>query len=333
MSTARRPTLRQVAELAGVSHQTVSRYFRPDGGLLPETAARVKRAVDSLDYRPNLVARSMRTRRSGMLAVLLPGWVGPERTVMAACEEARNAGYRVEIIIEPDEGPAALSGRIGELLASGQIEGVLSVSPVDTAISSPTGIVVQAEEYDHRLRAVAAVAEDHDTMIEVVRRLADLGHRDLLHAAGPEDWPSARLRRAGYLEACGRFGLRSHGEPGGHWHPEAGSRAVLALPEDTPVSAVVAASDHIGVGVLSAARHRGWSVPGRLSVTGWDDLMLARYGTPSLSTVAVDRETAGRHAMRRLIAAVEGRPEPEPSHSPITRIEFRESTGQLITTH
>nr|WP_272944074.1 substrate-binding domain-containing protein [Actinopolymorpha alba] len=262
-----------------------------------------------------------------MLAVLLPGWVGPERTVAAACEEARSSGYRVEIVIDLDEGPVSLSVRVEDLLASGQIEGVLSISPMDPAISSLPGVVVQVDQYDHRLRAVDAVADDQATMVEVVRKLSELGHRDLLHIAGPQDWPSARLRLAGYLEACERFGLRSHGEPSGHWHPETGRQAIEALLDETPVTAVVAASDHIGVGVLGAAHRRGWAVPGRLSVTGWDDLLLARYSAPALSTVAVDRETAGRHAMRRLIAAVEGRPEPETPTAPLTRIEFRESTA------
>ncbi|GAA4995471.1 LacI family DNA-binding transcriptional regulator [Actinopolymorpha pittospori] len=331
MNTERRPTLRQVADLAGVSHQTVSRYFRPNSGLLPETAERVRAAVETLGYRPNLVARSMRTRRSGMLGVVLPGWVGPERTVAAACEEARSSGYRVEIVIGLDEGPESLWARVEELLASGQVEGVLSVSPMDPADLAPAGMVVQVDEYDHRLRAVDAVAEDQETMIEIVRRLSELGHRDLLHVGGPQGWPSARLRMAGYLEACRRYGLRTHGEPSGPWHPETGRQGILALPDDTPVTAVVAASDDIGVGVLGAAHSRGWAVPGRLSVTGWDDRLLARYAAPALSTVIVDRETAGRHAMRRLIAAVEGRPEPAGPTTPLTRIEFRESTGPPMT--
>lgn len=328
MNRARRPTLREVAELAGVSHQTVSRYFRPQGGLLPETAARVKKAVDTLGYTPNLTARSMRTRRSGVLALVLPGLVGPERTIAAACDEARSSGYRVEIVIGLDEGPEALSARASELLADGQVEGVLSISSMDPESLVPAGAVVQVDEYDHRLRAVEAAAEDQETTVEIVRQLADLGHQDLLHVGGPQDWLSARLRMAGYLEACERFGLRSHGEPSGPWHPETGRAAVLDLPDDSPVTAVVAASDDIGVGVLGALQRRGWAVPERVSVTGWDDRHLARYASPSLSTVVVDRETAGRHAMRRLIAAIEGREEPEAPSTPLTRVEFRESTAR-----
>lgn len=322
----RRPTIRQVAALAGVSHQTVSRYLRFEGGLRPETVERVDGAISELGYRPNLLARSMRTRRTGMLAILVPGLVGVERTLAAACDEARAAGYRVEVLIGMDEEPAALSARARELLESGQVEGVLSVSP----LAVPDGLggaFVQAGEYDQRLRAVDAVAADPDTIAEIVRRLAEIGHRHLLHAAGPQDWTSARRRMTGYRAAVEHLGLVSHGEPEGPWHPETGIAAVASLPDDSPVTAVVAASDHIAAGVLAASLRRGWSVPGHLSITGWDDLQLLRYATPPMSTVVVDRETSARHAMRRLVAAVRGEPDPAPPEAAPGRIEFRGTTG------
>jgi len=323
------PTIRQVAALAGVSHQTVSRFLRSDSTLLPTTVEKVKAAVAELDYRPNLFARSMRTRRSGMLAVVLPGWVGAERTLAAACSVAEQEGYRVEIVIGLGEGPRALAERVRELLSDGQVEGVLSLSPLEP-LAELRGRVLQTGEYDDRLRAVDAVAEDAGLVREIVRRLADLGHKHLLHAAGPQDFTSARIRRTAYLEACEEFGLRSHGDSGGRWSAETGVAALQALPDKTKVSAVVAANDQIATGVVHAARVRGWDVPGRLSVTGWDDLELGRYASPALSTVAVDRESAGRHAMTRLIASVRGLPEPEPPAAPLGRVEFRETTGPVL---
>ncbi|WP_152362979.1 LacI family DNA-binding transcriptional regulator [Microlunatus speluncae] len=325
MSLARRPTLHDVAALAEVSHQTVSRFLRSDPTVGAATGQRVRAAIDELGYRPNLMARAMRTRSTGVVAIILPGWTGPERTVAAASEEAQRHGYRVEIVIGMNELPESLSTVAAELLASGQVDGVLSVTPLMITPDSG-GVVVQTEEYDDRLRAVEAVVADAETMIEIVRRLADLGHRELFHAAGPPDWRSAQLRRAGYLEACERFGLRSHGEFAGPWHPDTGVRAVESLPDDSPVTAVVAASDHIAVGVMHAAFRRGWRVPDDLSVTGWDDLTLVRYGTPALSTVRVDRETSGRHGMRRLIAAIRGEPEPDPPTAAPTEIVFRDTT-------
>ena len=317
--------MHDVAALAGVSHQTVSRYLRADPTVGPGSSTRIKDAIDQLGYRPNLTARAMRTRSTGVVAIILPGWTGPERTVAAACEEAQRLGYQVEIVIGVNEDPAALSRLAADILARGQVDGVLSVTPL-TIRTHEGGVVVQTDEFDHRLRAVEAVAADEATMEEIVDRLAALGHRHLFHAAGPQDWRSAQLRRSGYLKACSRLGLRSHGEYDGPWHPDTGAEAVRSLPADTPVTAVVAASDHIAVGVMHAAFRRGWRVPEDLSVTGWDDLTLVRYGTPALSTVRVDRESSGRHGMRRLIAAIRGEPEPEPPAAAPTEIVFRETT-------
>ncbi|HEY3557195.1 MAG TPA: LacI family DNA-binding transcriptional regulator [Kribbella sp.] len=323
MSVQRRPTMYDVAALAGVSHQTVSRYLRSDPTVGVGTSGRIKAAIDELGYRPNLMARAMRTRSTGVVAIILPGWTGPERTVEAACDEAQRLGYQVEIVIGVHEDPAALSRLADDILGRGQVDGVLSVTPLSVKTG---GVVVQTDEFDDRLRAVEAVAADEATMEELVEKLAGLGHREFFHVAGPQDWKSAQLRRSGYLKACERLGLRSHGVYDGPWHPETGVEAVRYLPDDTPVTAVVAASDHIAVGVLRAAFDRGWRVPEYLSVTGWDDLTLVRYGTPALSTVRVDRETSGRHGMRRLIAAIRNEPEPQPLPAAPTEIIFRETT-------
>ncbi|TDE88790.1 LacI family transcriptional regulator [Occultella glacieicola] len=322
----RRPTIREVAKHAGVSHQTVSRFLRDDPTLRPQTRKAVEDAVGALGYRPNLAARSMRTRRSGAVAIVLPTMTGPERTVAAAVEEARSSGFRVEVIIGVDESAAALSARARDLLDSGQVEGVLSVAPI-VAATDRAGAVIDTGEYDQRMRAVEAVAGDVETMASLVRALADLGHRHLLHAAGPQGWNSAQLRLRGYLRAIEELGLTSHGEPAGDWHPETGIKAMATLDDDSPVTAVVAASDRIAAGVLSAAADRGWAVPDRISVTGWDDMLLMRYATPPLSTVVVDRETAGRHAMRRLIAAVRGEAEPPAPETTLTRVTLRGSSG------
>ncbi len=322
----RRPTIREVATRAGVSHQTVSRFLRDDPTLRPQTRQVVQAAVDALGYRPNLAARSMRTRRSGAVAIVLPTMRGPERTVDAAVDEARRAGYRVEVIIGVDESAEDLSGRARDLLASGQVEGVLSVAPI-TAATDRDGAVIDVGEYDDRMRAVEAVSGDPATMGALVSTLAELGHRHFLHVAGPQGWTSAQARLEGYRRAIDELGLVSHGELEGDWHPDHGVEAVTSLADDSPVTAIVAASDHIAAGVLSASLARGWPVPGRVSITGWDDLVLLRYANPPLSTVVVDRETAGRHAMQRLIAAIRGEQDPPAPSVALTRLELRGSTG------
>ncbi|CAM3464271.1 LacI family DNA-binding transcriptional regulator [Occultella aeris] len=321
------PTMNQVAVLAGVSQQTVSRYLRDERSVTPATGRRVAAAVAKLGYSPNLAARIMRTRRTGTIAIVLPGWTGvAEQSVAAACDEATRRGYRVEVLIGMDETPEALRRRAEEALTSGAVEGVLALSPLAPPRRN-IGPVVEMHVYDPHLRADAAAADDFETARALVAQLAAMGHRDLLHVAGPREWTTARARRDGYLAAVSELSLRSHGEIEGPWLPDSGVLAVRDLPLDSPVTAVVACNDAVAAGVLRGAHERGWSVPGRLSVTGWGDRRLTRYTVPSLTTVVVDRESAGRHALERLVAAIREEDEPTAPSGPLTRIELRESTG------
>ncbi|GAB2602965.1 LacI family DNA-binding transcriptional regulator [Pseudactinotalea suaedae] len=312
--------------MAGVSHQTVSRFLRDDPTLLALTRHKVQDAVDALGYRPNLAARSMRTRRSGVVAVVLPTMRGPEQTVAAAVDEARSRGLRVEVIIGVDEGADELSLRARDLLDSGRVEGVLLVSPV-AASTDRVGELVDTTGYEDRVRVVGAVPGSTETTAALVEKLADWGHRHFLHAAGPAGWRSAQLRREGYLSAIEALKLTSHGEPQGDWDPETGIRAVDGLPDDSPVTAIIAASDVIAAGVMFSAARRGWEIPQRLSVTGWDETPLMRYSVPPLSTVVVDRERVGRHAMQDLLAAIRGESKPPPLPAQLNRIVLRGTTG------
>jgi DNA-binding LacI/PurR family transcriptional regulator len=150
--------------------------------------------------------------------------------------------------------------------------------------------------------------------------------------AGAEHYASARNRKRVYVETVTRLGLRSAGVVDGDWSAQSGFDAVSALPEDTDVTAVVAANDVVAMGVVRAALTRGWSVPGDLSVFGWDDEEMGRFATPSLSTVAVDREAQGRTAVHRLLAEIRGEPIPEPGPRTINHLIVRESTAPPRTT-
>ncbi|GAA3705222.1 LacI family DNA-binding transcriptional regulator [Zhihengliuella alba] len=331
----RRPTVKQVAAHAGVSHQTVSRYLRGDQGMKPATIARIEQAVRELDYRPDLVARSMRTGRTRVLAVLLPSPVQalPTPTLAAAAEVAHQAGYFMEVAVV-DGGTPERVERARDLLGSGRVDGVLSMGALPGLEERPrtpeAAALVVHPQFDDRLRGLGALA-DGSVVAEAVEHLAGLGHRDFLHIAGPEEWASARSRRRVYEEAVARLGLTSHGvvSPGAEWDawgPRSGYDAVAALPLDSPVTAVIAANDNVALGAIRAAGERGWAVPGRLSVVGWDDAEFGRYATPTLSTVAVDRSAQGRYAMRRLISLVAGE-EPVDAPEQLNRLVLRESTG------
>ncbi|WP_433697666.1 LacI family DNA-binding transcriptional regulator [Nocardiopsis sp. CA-288880] len=327
--TPRRPTIMEVARLAGVSHQTVSRYLRSEGGLKESTRERVGAAVRELGYRPNLIARSMRTRRTGRLAVLLPGLgsFSPDRMLLGAIAAARAAGFAVEVQ-SVDGGSGARAERVLELADSGQVEGVLSLAPVvREGERMPAGgvPVVVCAGYDDQMRGIGELA-DGSVVADLVAGLAAAGHRRFLHVSGSLLFASARGRKETFLRTVERLGLESHGVVDGDWSAESGRDAVRSLAEGSGVTAVIAANDVVAAGVVRGALERGWGVPDDLSVTGWDNNPVGAYLSPALTTVDVDRERLGRDAMERLVASVRGT-EPELSDGPLNRIVWRESTG------
>jgi DNA-binding LacI/PurR family transcriptional regulator len=111
------------------------------------------------------------------------------------------------------------------------------------------------------------------------------------------------------------------------WSGQSGYEAVMSLAQDTEITAVVAANDLMAMGAVRASLSRGWKVPDDLSVFGWDDEELGRFGTPSLSTVAIDRERQGREAMQRLIAIIRGTDPPPIDTRSLHTVIARESTG------
>jgi DNA-binding LacI/PurR family transcriptional regulator len=323
----RRPTIMEVAQLAGVSHQTVSRYFRAPDGLKPATRARVDTAVQQLNYRPNLIARSMRTRRTGRLAVIVPTLTySPARMLAGAMAAAHEAGYSVDVL-SPEGGAGARTERLVELADSGQVEGIVSFAPVLPTVDSTTNgtIVVVSGDFDDEMRGVGQLA-DASAVHELIQGLADRGHRRFLHVTGSLDFASARARRDEYTSAIAELGLESAGIIEGDWSAESGRAAILESGERDRPSAVVAANDVVAAGVVRGAVERGWRVPDDLSVTGWDNQPLGRFLFPSLTSVETDLELLGRRAMRRLIVGLRGG-EPEPPVARLTTVIWRESTG------
>ncbi|TDW79423.1 MULTISPECIES: LacI family DNA-binding transcriptional regulator [Kribbella] len=324
----RRPTIKEVARLAGVSHQTVSRYLKSRQGLRPATLERIDVAVEELGYRPNLMARSMRTRRTGRLAVVMPVTTYNQARLLSGALAAAHEAGRVVEVVSVEGSAATLTERVLELAGSGQVDGVLSLTPMaaGNGHNLPSGAaVVVTPEFDDAMRSIGELT-DATPVTELIERLANLGHRRFLHVAGDQAFASARARKVAYLEAIDRFGLESVGVSDGDWSGESGVEAILQLDADRLPTAVIAANDVVASGVVRGAYERGLDVPGDLSVTGWDDNELCRFLPPSLTTVRINLEGVGRNAALRLIKAVGG-PELEPWSGPVAEVIWRESTA------
>ncbi|MER7481376.1 substrate-binding domain-containing protein [Streptomyces sp. NPDC126510] len=329
----KRPTIWEVAKRAGVSHQTVSRFLKSDSGMKPATRAKIERAVAELDYRPNLMARSMRTQRSHRITIVLPELSGfvPIPLLRGASAAAHEAGYMTDVVgLEGGESRRARS--VLSLLETRQADGVLSLVPLgDLAGDQGAGRrpVVILGEYDDNLQSRGRLADGRPAE-EILRHLADQGHRRFLHVAGSQDWASARNRRAVYLEAVERLGLESYGVVDGDWSVRSGYEAARDLPADSGVTAVLAANDYVALGVLRGFQDRGTRVPEEMSVFGWDDEEFTRYFSPSISTVHINKEEVGRQSMLSLLALLRGEPEPESEVTDLFHLVPRGSSGPAL---
>lgn len=324
----KRPTSRDVARLAGVSQSTVSFVYTGREGVAAATRERVLRAASELNYRPNLAARSMRTRRTGRLALVIPiSGFNLVPILEGATSTARDAGYVVEVVTMSHTG-ADGEDEIEVIIDSGEYEGILSFSPFRPRSRPARGTgsaFVSLSEFDENMHAIGAFS-DARPVVEMVEALAGLGHTRFLHIAGPSDYPSAVARRDAYLEAVQRLGLGSVGVVGGNWSGITAGECVAALPEGTPPLAIIAANDVLAAGAIRAAVKRGWSVPEDVSVTGWDDITLSSHFIPSITTVFQDRQRLGVQSMQRLLAAVRGEDAPAAEEG-LQRVIWRESTG------
>ncbi|HMR50016.1 MAG TPA: LacI family DNA-binding transcriptional regulator [Arachnia sp.] len=329
----KRATIKEVASTAGVSHQTVSRYLRYSGaGMKPQTQKVIRAAIDELDYRPNLAARAMRTTRTGRLAVVLPeGTAHSTIEVMNGLTSTAQAkGYDVDVVRVGGTGTAR-DHRILELVESGLFEGLLSLTPLtspESASRSGTRVTVYGI-YDAHLRGIGPLA-DASPIDELIARLAAVGHRRFLHLAGDYAHESARARRDTYRGAVERLGLESHGIVETHWLPEAARQAIRDLPGDSGVTAVIAANDLLAAAAIRGALERGWQVPGDISVTGFDTQPIGEWMTPSLTSVEIDCQALGRHAMCRLLAILADVAPPTEERL-VTAVRWHQSTGPAST--
>lgn len=323
-------TIYDVARAAGVSHQTVSRLLKGYEGIRPETRERVDDAIRELGYRPNLNARSLTTGRSHRIAALTHEitQVGPNKILEGANMAVRDAGYLLDVITLEAHNSAAIRESI-DLALQFDLAGVLALSSTDEVTKAVETTTFRVPVY---------LATGHDKLptdstptsgfFAVLRHLADLGHRDVMHIAGPQTWVGARNRVREYEAAVLELGLRPQGIIHGDWSSRSGYEAIASLPNELPATAFVAANDQIALGVILALNERGYRVPDDVSVTGVDDTPEAAYFSPPLTTLRLDFTAQGRDAAQQLLARIDGiAPPPLPLRLP--ELIVRRSTAPV----
>ncbi|WP_309135380.1 LacI family DNA-binding transcriptional regulator [Cellulomonas sp.] len=319
-ASGRPPAMGDVARLAGVSHQTVSRVLNDHPNVRAETRDRVLSAIEQLGYRRNTVARALVTRRTGAIGVVTEDspLYGPTMTLIALENAARGQGMYVSVATVTRWDVATVQGSLEHYMDQG-VDGVVVIASHDEAVRAVQSfrarvpvVMVGPAELDGDIPTVAV--NQYAGARLATRHLLDLGHTDVLHVAGPQVWLDARSRSRGWHDTMLQAGLRPRDPVPGDWTASTGFRIGKELVErdrtgeDRLPTAVFAANDQLALGLLHAFAESGVRVPHDVSVVGYDDVEGAAHFFPPLTTVRPDFVELGRRCLDQLVAAMAGEP-------------------------
>jgi DNA-binding LacI/PurR family transcriptional regulator len=306
-----RATIYDVAKLAGVSHQTVSRVLNNHPSIRPETRARVEAAATQLNYHPSLAARALVTNRNSMLGFLVADSVlyGPAGMLNAMEKQARIANYYALTVAIDSSSPDSWAEGIEHLRRIG-IEGLVCIAirkeALELAVKSNRNIPIIAIDTEEVEGVTTIGIDNHFGAQMATQQLIDLGHKNILHISGPKDSIEANARLEGYTAAMKQSKLKPLVLQG-DWSIATGFRLGVDLNLSlNNVTAIFTANDNLALGLLKAMRLKGVDVPNDLSVIGFDDVPEAPYVSPPLTTVLQDFNRLGEAAMELLIFKLAG---------------------------
>lgn len=332
MTPAPRPTLHDVAERAGVSARTVSRVVNEEAVVSSATRDVVNAAIAELGYRPNMMARALINRRSGMIALMVTSMNNPFFGEFADAVRAAAAERNLTLVLASSNDDAAAQQALLDNLESHAIEGVIAFCARDGQSSivesatrgTPFVLVNDTIEAEH----VHSVHVDlEDGARQAVAHLVQRGHRHLGMIAGTLDGRHSGLRQMGFESACADHGLPSptvvqteHTVDGGR----SGLEQLVAL--NSNMTAVFALNDLMASGAMRCAIDLGYRVPEDLAIVGFDDIKMSELLIPGLTTIRNDRGLLGQMAVDSLVAMIEDT-QAAPGVSPLgVELVVREST-------
>ena len=299
-------TIFDVARLAGVSHQTVSRVLNDLPNVRPSTRARVEVAIKQLRYVPSPAARALVTRRSrtiGLIATGSPDF-GPSSIVLGFNEAARAARYAVSMASMLDGDAASVRAAV-DLLLRQNVEAIVLVAARTTALEAiqtiELGVPLLAVDSSGRAGFHSVSIDHYAGARAAVDYLVSLGHRRILHLGGPVDAVDAIERVRGWRDAMAEHGLVA-GEPlVGDWSPASGYEFGKQLAGSSDATAIFAANDQMALGLIHGLAEGGVEVPRDVSIVGFDDIPEAAHFSPPLTTMRQDFAALGREMMDGLL--------------------------------
>ncbi len=330
-------TIQDVARLAGVSIKTVSRVSNKEPNVREKTRERVQRVIDKLDYRPNPSARSLAATKSYVIGLL---YDNPSASYLiniqnGALHTSRAEGYDVVIYPCSYQDPRLVSS-ITSMISSKSVDGLILTPPLsdmDSLISEldklgVSFVLVAPADHSNEYRSV--YTNDRAVCADMTRHLVSLGHQRIAFIAGHRDHKAVGNRYLGYrdgLKSCGLKVDRRLVRQGDNSF-KSGVRCahgLLALPE--PPTAIFAANDDMAAGVMTVAHEMGLEIPGDLSVAGFDDVPLASYIWPALTTIRQPIEEMAAKATALLLRRFRDEAGGDIDHTIDSSLVIRASTG------
>lgn len=333
-----------VAARAGVSHQTVSRVVNGHPNVAPQTRERVLQAIAELGYRPNTAARALVTGSTRTLGLVTShiNQYGPGQTLLGLEKAARAAGYSLSVAVLDEDTEEAVREAVDRFVAQ-SVDAVVALSTYSQAVEalgrfvSPVPLIAVQVGRDPGHPTVWVDQEVGAAL--ATRHLLQLGHRTVQHVTGPSDSLEARGRTIGWRRELLAAGAPVPEVLFGNWWPPSGhaagqelaARVLAGGRAGEEVTAVFVANDQMALGLLSALREAGLSVPGDISVVGFDDVPEAAYYAPPLTTVRQDFAELGRRGVELVLARLRHeRLRPEPV---LPQLVVRASTGPVRRVH
>jgi LacI family transcriptional regulator len=331
----RRVTIKDVAREAGVSPQTVSRAVNNKGEISPRTQARILRIAERLGYRPNSVARSLATRRTQNIGLVVPDVANPFFAAIARGiqDTAHQSSYNV-FLCNTDEDAERETSAIHSLEAQ-RVDGIilcssrLSDRKLDQVADRYQPLVLLNRQIEHA-RTGCVLVDDAKGTQEATHYLCQLGHRHIGLLAGPETSHSGQERRKGYRDALQKHGLALCDDWQVHCSPqvEGGQRATRQLLQRSPeLTALLAYNDLVAIGALRACADLQIHVPRDCALVGCDDVLLAELVFPALTTIHIPTRDLGREAMSLLLEMMQENTSPPAPLVLSPHLVIRDSSG------
>ena len=325
-------SIRDVARLAGVSRQTVSRVLNRQPNIKPSTEAHVRKVIEELAWRPNSAARALASARSRTIGLLVSArsHYGPFSAAGAVDEAARERGYTITSATLDGADDESLAIALDAFVAQG-VDGVVMIAPQQRAHEALQRVAIGLPFLTLQWRdgpndRVAAFDQEAGARA-ATKHLIDLGHSRIVHLAGPQDWNEAEERMRGFLAEMSDADMPTVAPVLGDWTADTAYEVGLKLLAHREFTAVFASNDQMALGLIHAANDLGLSVPGDLSVVGFDDIPEAKHFTPPLTTVRQDFALLGRRAIDILVADIEGSDAPPEAVFEIPELVIRASTA------